>query len=617
MTNPAKRGVRSDRVVVFRRLLPFLVKRQHGLLAALVPLLAISIAMQLFRPWPMKAVLDGIFFGAELAWVPSDLLAPEHRTTFLVVACASIVLAAVVDGVASYFLLILSATAGQKAVQRVRSAVVDRIQAMDLLDHRRRSSGDLVMRVTGDVGMLRELLLNGGLEIARNALVLVGMVVVMALLDWRLTAVALAVIPPLWLLTRVVNPAIRVAVKKQREKEGELATDVSEAISAIPVVQAFGLEARARQAIKRVNRSSGRAGLKAKRLEASLGRSAEIVLAGGVAAVLGYGAHRAMAGVLTPGDLVLFASYVRGLYKPLRSVAARSARIAKASACAQRVVEILDVEPSVRDRADAVEAPRLRGELQFDDLSFSYHADEPVLRGVDARVRPGELIALVGRSGAGKTTLAMHLPRLIDPRGGALRVDGRDVREYTLASLRRQVGLVLQDTVLLRGTIAENIAIARPDASAEEIRSAARAAGCDAFIEEFRHGYDTVVGERGATLSGGQARRIAIARVLLKDAPIVVLDEPLEGLDALSEATVRANLRRILQGRTVLLIAHRFSMLPEADRILVLDEGRVAEEGTHDELLTRRGLYRRLHDARGAHGEIPDHVEDPAMGALR
>lgn len=601
--------VRSD-MSVFRRLLPFLVKRQQGSLALLVPLLLIGVAMQLLRPWPMKVVLDVVFFDTRLPYIPDALLTPEHQTLLVVLASAAIVVFAVVDALATWFLVMISARVSQQAVARVRSAIVDRIQAMTLVEHRRRSVGDLIMRVTGDVGMLREFILSGGLDVLRNSILLVGMVLMMLLLDWRLTLVALLVAPPLMLAMRVVTPSIKDAVKKQREKEGVLATDVSEAIAAIPVVQAFNLEGRTRERLKRQNRSSGRAGMRARRLEASLGRTAELVLAVGLAVVLGYGVHRAQqGGALTPGDLVLFTSYVRGLYKPLRGITGRAARLAKASACAARVVEVLDHKPTIQDRPDALEAPRFAGRIDLRRVAFAYNPAEPVLSGVDVTIAAGSFVALVGRSGAGKTTLALLLARLIDPDRGEVRLDRQDIREFTLASVRRQVGLVLQDTILMRGTIAENIAIARPEADAEAIVAAARAAGCDEFIRGLQHGYDTLVGERGATLSGGQARRISLARVLLLDPPVVVLDEPMTGLDAIAEAEVSDNLRRLLRGRTVVLIAHRFTMLQDADQVLVLDGGRIAEAGTHEELLQAAGLYRRLHDARGEGDAIPDSVE--------
>lgn len=588
----------------FVRLVPFLLRRQTAPLALLGPLLLIGIGMQLLRPWPMKAVLDGLFFGAALPLLPEGVPDRNDPLPFLAACCAAVVLFAAVDAVAGYLQVMVAARCGQKAVQRIRSALVQKVQALDLAFHRRRGSGDLLLRVTGDVAMLREVLLTGLLDIARNALVVGGMLAVMFALDATLTLVALGVVPPLFLLVHFLTPSIRRAVRKQRESEGQLACDVSEALGALAVVQSFGLEQRAKERIKQRDRRSGRAGLRARRLEASLGRTAEILLASGVAVVIGLGSWRALAGRLTPGDLVVFASYVRGLYKPIRSIAARAARLAKAQACAQRVVEVLDWEPSVRDRPGARPAPPFRGAVSFENVRFRYHPDEPVLEGVDAAIAPGEKVALVGRSGAGKTTLALMVPRLHDPEEGVVRIDGHDVRDFTLASLRRQVGLVLQETVLLRGTIAENIAIARPDAPRARIEEAAERAGCLEFIRRLPRGLDTEVGERGATLSGGQARRISLARVLLLDPPIVLLDEPLTGVDALIERSLTESLLRALEGRTVLLIAHRFSALPLLDRILVLDGGRIAEQGRHDELLAAGGLYAKLHAARGELDEI-------------
>ena len=594
------------RASTYWRLMPFLTKRQRGPLLMLIPLVLTGIIMQLLRPWPMKLVLDGLFFGYTSRFVPEWLTAPDRTTEYLIACCSAIVLFATIDAVATYFQVLISARAGQKAVQRIRAAVVDRIQSLDLQYHRKSGLGDLLMRTTGDVALLREILLTGVTEVARSLLVVVGMLLVMFLLDFRLTLTALAVLPPLVLAIRLITPSIRTAVKKQREKEGLLATDVSEALQAISVVQSYAIEDRASEKIRRQNRSSGRAGLTAKRLEASLGRTAEILLACGLAVILGLGALRALDGRLTPGDLVVFASYVRGFYKPLRNIANRTARLAKAGACAERIVEILDLEPEIQDLPGAVTAPVFRGELRLEQVEFGYEKNQPVLQGIDLSIKPGEFVALVGRSGAGKSTIAHLIPRLLEPDSGKVLIDGRDIREFTLESLRRQVGLVSQDTILLRGTILENLAIARPDAGEDELLQAAREAGADQFIRDLPDGYETMVGERGSTLSGGQARRIALARMLLKNPPVVVLDEPLVALDAELEQEVSQSLRRVLNGRTTLLIAHRFTLLPNADQILVIDQGRIVEQGRHAELIASDGLYRRLYEARDRKEQIPN-----------
>lgn len=582
-----------NRKSTFVRLMPYLVRRQGWTLATLPLLIVVGIVAELAKPWPLKVVLDGILFQKYPEFLPDSWRGEQNVERILIGCCLAVFVIALVDALAAYARTLISAAAGLKAVRRIRRDLVQRIQALSLAEHRRRGGGDLLIRVTGDVSLLREFLLDALLDLARNGLVVVGMLAMMLWLDWRLTLAALLVIPPFLILLRLFTPGIKAAVRSQRKKEGLLATDVSEAIAALPVVQSFCIENRVCDRVEEQNRSSARAGMRTTRLEASFGRISELLLALGTAVVLFLGAKRALAGSLTPGDLVVLVTYLRAVYKPIRNMAGRSSRLAKASACAERVIEILDMEPAIRDSSAAQPAPVLSGRIELRDVSFTYGGGD-VLEHADLAIEPGEVIALVGRSGAGKTTLAHLLSRFHDPTSGSVRIDGHDVRDFTLDSLRQQVGFVMQETVLMKGTIAENIALARPAASRAEIEQAARSAGAEEFILRFPDGYDTEVAERGSTLSGGQARRIALARVLLKNPPIVVLDEPLTGLDRASEEAVSHGLLEAVRGKTTLLIAHRFALLPRVDRIAVLDSGRIVEFGSHDQLLRRGGFYARL-----------------------
>jgi ABC-type multidrug transport system fused ATPase/permease subunit len=366
-------------------------------------------------------------------------------------------------------------------------------------------------------------------------------------------------------------------------------------MTSIRMVKAFGREAHQQKQFGQESSKSAELGLQLAKLEAGYVRAVDMIGALATCVVVWWGVHRIRAGALTPGDLLVFVQYVRGVYAPIRELAKQSARISKGKVALERIVEVLEKDVAVKDSPNARPARALRGHVEFQACCFEYKPGQPVLHDVSFRAEPGQVVALVGLSGAGKSTIMSLIPRLYDPTSGRVLIDGVDLRDYQQESLRDQISLVLQDSILLQTTIIENILYGRPDATMEEVYSAAMAAGVDQFVDRLSHRYKTVVGPRGATLSGGERQRVAIARAMVRGAPILLLDEPTTGLDVQSESAVMQALGRLMQGKTTLVISHKLELIKRADRILVVEGGRIVQSGTHDELIAARGPYAHLH----------------------
>ncbi len=589
-------GLRWQRMAaVARDFAPYLRAVRRDLTIAVVCSIG-GVLMVIARPWPIKMVFDYALAPANrIKWVfPFHLLKGYGAQGVVSISCLLLFLITLLWGVFAYSQRYFIATAGQQVTFNLRRHLFRQLQRLSLSFHHQHQVGDLLLRATGDANMLREMLVDATLVVLTEFLVLLAMVGVMFYMDWQLTLIALAVLPALSLAVFRISSDLRVAVRRQRKKEGRMAALFGEMLQGIAVIQVFGREAYEEERFAGPNRSGLRQARRTVKLEANLERVAEILIAIGTGAVLWFGVRRVLTGILTPGDLIVFTSYLTGTYKPLRRIAFVAARLSKATICAERVFAVLRVNDRIKVRRDARPAPRFSGKVSCIEVSFAYQPGQPVLRDVSFTVLPGQTLAIVGPNGAGKSTLCALLPRLYDPTAGRIRIDGERITQLTLDSLRDQIGVVLQQPLLFTGTVRDNIAYGKPEATLEEVKAAARTADAHEFVMALRQGYDTLVGERGDTLSGGQRQKIAIARAIIKDPPILILDEPTASLDATSAAQVNAALNRLACRKTTFRVAHRLAEVCHADLILVLQEGQIRQTGTHASLMAEPGWYREV-----------------------
>jgi ATP-binding cassette, subfamily B, bacterial len=587
------RQLRALRAVT-RRLTPYISDRKGAVLLALSASIA-HMLLRLLEPWPLKLIFDHVLLGvplpASLGWLEQWT---GDRGTLLLVLVGSISLIALLSGLLYYWQNVVSSHLGQQVVAGLRLDLFGHFTRLDFTFHDRRRTGDLLVRLVADIRLLRDALVKIPLDLAGNALLMCGMAVVMLIMDWQLALLTFAVLPLLFLLVRRYRRPMKAAIRKQRRQEGDLATVASESLGAVRVVQGFGVEEQELKRFGGLNRRSLKEGVKAARIEAKLRWASDLAVGIITSVVVLVAARRIMAGALSPGDLIIFATYLRAFARPLRRVSRTTEQVTRTTTAGERVLEILDLVPGVRDLPAAVQAPPLQGEIRFERVGLRHGRHAWSLRYIDLTISPGERLGIVGPTGAGKTSLVNLVPRFYDATEGRVLVDSHDVRSLTLASLRSQVSFVFQEPVLFATTVAENIAIGRPGADREEIEEAARRAGIHDVIQGLADGYDTVLGERGGTLSGGQRQCVAIARSILRDAPIVIMDEPTTGLDLRAASQVVEALQQLIEGRTVLMISHELHRLWDADRIVVLEQGRLVQEGSYAELGERHGLFRDL-----------------------
>ena len=552
----------------------------------------------LLEPWPLKIVFDHVFgskpMGAWLAAATSPI--GSDKFSILNFAVLAVLVIAVFGAISSYFEKYLTTSVGQWVMHDLRRVLYSHIQRLSLSYHDQKRTGDLISRCTTDIDAVQSLISQVMLGMVVNGLTLVGMMLVMLYLNWAFTVIALLVAPALFFVVYHYTHRIKNASRAMRRQEGEVVSVLEEVLSSIRVVKAFAREDYEQKRFERESRESVEKALRARNFKAKLPPIVEIIVACGTCLVLWYGARLVLAGSLTGGELLVFLLYLGKMYKPMRELSKMTDTISKADVGWERIREVLENETQVRDLPGAKRAPRFKGEIEFDHVRFAYDGNGAVLEDLSLSIEPGQMVALVGPTGAGKTTIVSLLPRFYEANGGQIRIDGTDIRKYKQISLREQISFVLQETLLFRATVAQNIAYGKPQATHEEIVRAARLANADEFIDRMPDGYETMIGERGVTLSGGQRQRITIARAIIRNSPILILDEPSAGLDAESEKLVFDALENLMEGKTSIVIAHRLATVRRADVIFVIDRGRVVEKGTHDELLAGGGLYARLYE---------------------
>ncbi|HEX5222807.1 MAG TPA: ABC transporter ATP-binding protein [Verrucomicrobiae bacterium] len=554
--------------------------------------------VDLLQPWPIKWLVDYVFGNhAPPSWLTSiwPAFATKNVAGGITVVCVSILALALVHRLGitiGHFFLV---RAGARVVQQLRCHACEHLHRLSLAYHDRTKVGDSLYRVAYDSHAAQSLL-NGALVPAvTGALVLTGAVIVMVQINALLTLVTMAVAPLFFLIIRGFGRRLDEQSRRYHESESALVSTVQESLSSIRAIQAFTLEPETGQRFRGHSEKSLDANQRMTRTQLTYSACAGLAVSLGTAAVVWVASHQVMAGRLSLGDILIFLAYLGMLYQPMSTFSQSASVVQSANAQLRRVFEIIDAVPDIKERPHAITLPSVRGGIQFRNVSFRYHQESPVLNGVDLNIEPGQVLAVVGRTGAGKTTLASLLLRFYDPTDGAILLDGHDLRDLKLPWLRQQVSVVLQDPILFSSTVAENIAYGKPGASLEDIRKAARQAQADEFIQALPKGYDTILGERGVNLSGGQRQRLSIARAFLKNAPILILDEPTAALDTHTEEALLACLHDLMRGRTAFVIAHRLSTVRHADRIIVLEKGTIIESGNHEELLSRNSTYSKMY----------------------
>lgn len=549
--------------------------------SAAILCIILAAGANLYVPWILKDVIDEVLTAKDMVMLNSIAI--------------GIIVVYLLRGIFFYGQTYLMSFVGQKVIIDIREAIYRHLQKLSLSYYEKRQTGAIMSYITNDVAALQGALVDSMIEMVTEAMTLIGSMGAMFYIHWKLSLLTFITLPLVAHTINIFGKKLRTASSFMQGKAADITSVLQESISAVRVIKSFVREDYEIERFNKENYYNFRAQMKTAQLMATLTPVIEFLAAIGVTVIIWYGGREVINGNLTAGSLIAFLIYVVNISNPIKRLSRVYGNIQRALAAAERVFAVLDTEPEIQDTASAVKLPSIQGHVVFHHVDFEYKPGEPVLSQINLEARPGQMVAIVGPSGAGKTTIVNLIPRFYDPTGGQISIDSFDIRQVTMDSLREQIGIVPQETVLFNGSIYENILYGKLDASPEEIIAAAKAANAHSFIEDLPEGYDTQIGERGAKLSGGQRQRIAIARAILKNPRVLILDEATSALDTESEKLVQEALDKLMIGRTSFVIAHRLSTVQRADVILVMEHGRICERGTHDELLALGGLYSKLY----------------------
>jgi ABC-type multidrug transport system fused ATPase/permease subunit len=581
------------------RFIGSLIRPYKRTLVVIFLAMLVETIMSLATPWPLKIILDSVVGDHKLApWLHrmiGPLLESGSRVHVAAIAAMAFVLIAIIGAIASYIDNYYTESVGQWVAHDLRIRLYHHLQRLSLGYYSTHDTGTILSTLTTDIQTIQGFASSSTLSIMVDLLTIICMLGLMFWLNWDFTLIAVAVTPFLLLFVSRFKVAVKKATKEVRKEQSQIVAVAQQGLESMQVVKAFGQEKKEESLLYDVSEATVGAALKARSIKALLSPVVTITVAICTAIVLWRGAVLILAHSMTVGELTVYLAYLTKFFKPVKDLATTTNAVAQATVGVERIRTILDTDAIIPDDPDGLEPQTLAGEIEFDHIAFGYDPAHPILTDLNLKIKPGQFVGIVGPTGSGKSTVVSLIPRFYDVQSGTVHIDGQDVRRYKLKHLRDQIGYVLQDTVLFRGTIFENIAFGRPDATKEDVIAAAKLANAHDFIMAMPLGYDTPVGERGLTLSGGQRQRIGIARVMIRNSPILLLDEPTAALDSESEKLVIDALQKLMKGKTVIAIAHRLSTIRDADQIVVVQNGGVAESGTHDELMARNGIYAELH----------------------